>query len=473
MRWLPGASTGLKPRGNLRKFRVRGPAEIGGLWHPCLVSFLPLCSPIHDVLVHLFVAMKYIKSILCVYARSFEFHSTLPRPDFARFALFFIIMLAVSYQMFGTVMIGFALTALPLLSVVIRRARDIGFHPASTIFLLCVPLLVGILLLLPNFLLENVFGTEIPGWLFDGIVKLSAICAWSFLVLLLFASTRGAQPAPTLSDSPQQSAAPTSPVETAQRAKAQVHALSDRIAEGLGIELQPPPDVSALSAPLGPVMDTVAEQVAKYAHGTYAPRFDDLEQALKAAFRAGGWTPLAAPYSQDMLTSCHVTRSVLQGRVAQDTAGNPLSGPELQDYWRSQLDAFEDTLPKMSSSVHVFDLQGHSNRWGLLTRDTPDNATTRFSLELFLDADMEQALWPLAHRPEITMAFPRHFENVTLRSFHIDRMLRGHSPRQYRDGLSTEFFISKPAMPIKNLVNSKAITLPDVYLKFEMIEVMR
>ncbi|MCK0126204.1 hypothetical protein MWU76_17570, partial [Gelidibacter sp. F2691] len=380
----------------------------------------------------------------------------------------------------------------PLPAALVRRARDAGVVPAGPLVLLFFPLIVGIVLTVVNLVLGVLVNLELPSFLFEGIAKLSAAVAWAMLLMLSFASAKENAPASN-SRRPKNPAMPKSgmgkpvasnraasdPVAEAQKAEARVQSLSDRLGKGLGIKLQPPSDQSATAQAakdiLSPLIDVISAQIAKYGHGIHVPPFDEMEIEIREAFEQGGWVPLNASKASRKFENLEIVRGLSKRRETLPNIAGKMKELGETTYLQTQLDTLIKKIAAADQSVQsdqFFEVPGLPGALGVLRRPARAYSTEIFAVELFLDEILEQSIWPLTRRPEIYLAFPERFELLNNELFFLKKSLRGVAPKHLRDGLTTEFLVSKPEARVRDVLVANNLTCPEGYLKFEMAVVM-
>jgi uncharacterized membrane protein YhaH (DUF805 family) len=77
--------------------------------------------------------MNAINNITAAYWQSFDFSTPLSRSEFTGFTLFFLVALAISYLLLGTIAVGLAAAGFPLPAALVRRGRDVGLSAWATL----------------------------------------------------------------------------------------------------------------------------------------------------------------------------------------------------------------------------------------------------------------------------------------------------------------------------------------------------
>lgn len=274
---------------------------------------------------------------------------------------------------------------------------------------------------------------------------------------------------------------PRDPLAQTEAAQAQVHEMADRVAKAVGMTLQPPPErqpeTQEIRARLAPLIEALAPRIAAYAHGLRRPPFNDMERDLRQAFDAAGWQPLVPANPAAQQAHFEVIRALLRHRYAPYPPMALVTQDNIQLALQTELDKeIARTAPKPDAKPEPgewFTLPGHPGVLGRLQRFQPNYAYDILRLELMLDAALARHAWGLSRRPEIYMAFPEEFLRTTRASIFVEGMLRGYEPVGGRDGLSTEYMLARPSLTLRKHMTGRALSSPELFLRFEMQDVCR
>lgn len=110
---------------------------------------------------------------------------------------------------------------------------------------------------------------------------------------------------------------------------------------------------------------------------------------------------------------------------------------------------------------------GRAQRFG------PTYSCDILQLELMLDPALARHASGLSRRPEICMAFPDDLPRTARALIFVEGMLRGDEPVGGRDGLSTEYMRARPGTNLRTLMTGRALSCPELFLRFEMCDVTR